>query len=556
MSLLSYLWYPFLFVTALLAAGVCYILRLLFILPLFDPTRKLPGPKPNGLLKGHMHLVMNANITDKTCDKLVKAYGKTMRIDGFGSWDPRFYTLDHRALTYVLNNSNKYQKPWQSRRVIGGLIGYGMLATEGATHRAQKKVITPAFSSANLKDFLPIFFDKAVELLAKWDELVEEAPLDDTKGKDSAEIDVYHWMSRVAFDIIGLAGFDYKFNAIQNEENPVYIAYKRMFGMTLDQERSILNTMIDVYFPMFFKVFPDEGTKAVMASHKVIYAKAQELLDTKREAVLKEMEYGNKDEPAKDLLSRLLKSNLSTSVPESQRLSDSSLLDNINTMLFAGSDTTSLALAWTLHLLALHPDIQTSLRQELVALHESAANPSDPSVFSVLDELPHLDNVIRESLRLIPPVHSSLRVAMEDDVIPTSEPVKLRDGTIADGGIRIKKGTYVHVALEGMNLLRDVWGEDAIEFKPERWNNLPEAVKQNPGIYGGMMTFSHGPRACIGVRFSVIIMKVFLYFIITSYRFETVTRITKENHVMVRPHPNGEWQKPSRLPLRATRINS
>lgn len=169
-------------------------------------------------------------------------------------------------------------------------------------------------------------------------------------------------------------------------------------------------------------------------------------------------------------------------------------MDNINTMLFAGSDTTSLALAWTFHLLATHPDIQNSLRKEFVALQESAANPSDPSVFSTLDELTCLDNVIRESLRLIPPVHSSLRVAMEDDVIPTSEPVKLRDGTTVDGGIRIKQGTFVHVALEGMNMLRDVWGEDAIEFKPERWNNLPEAVKQNPGIYGGMMTFSHGPR--------------------------------------------------------------
>ena len=79
-------------------------------------------------------------------------------------------------------------------------------------------------------------------------------------------------MSRVAFDIIGLAGeidrghcaihssycnagFDYKFNAIQNEENPVYLAYKRMFGMTLDQKRGMLNTMVDVYFPVFFKVF-------------------------------------------------------------------------------------------------------------------------------------------------------------------------------------------------------------------------------------------------------------------------------------------------------------
>ncbi|KAG8701576.1 hypothetical protein FRC09_005275 [Ceratobasidium sp. 395] len=497
----------------------------------------------------------SANITDKTCDKLVKTYGKTMRVDGFGSWDPRFYTLDHRALTYVLNNSNKYQKPWQSRRIIGGLIGYGMLATEGATHRVQKKVITPAFSSANLRDFLPIFFTKAKELLSQWNDSMEISTQDDEKVV-SFETDVYHWMARAAFDMIGLAGFDYAFNAIQNEDNPVYIAYKRMFGMTLDQNRGFLHTILSVYCPWLYKIFPDEATKAVTASHEVIYAKCKELVETKREAVLKEMEYGNKDEPAKDLLSRLLKSNLETSLPDNQRLPDSDLMDNINTMLFAGSDTTSLALAWTLHLLALHPDIQNSLRADLVSLQHSVADPSDPALFPALDELPQLDNIIRESLRLIPPVHSSLRVAMENDIIPTAEPIRMRDGTMNNSGVHIKKGTYVHIALEGMNMLRDVWGEDAPEFRPARWNNLPEVVKQNPGIYGGMMTFSHGPRACIGVRFSVMIMKTFLYFLLTSYRFEPVMRITKENHVMVRPHPNGEWRKPSKLPLRVIRIES
>ncbi|KAG9125473.1 hypothetical protein FRC07_007468 [Ceratobasidium sp. 392] len=517
--------------------------------------KKLPGPKSTGLFGNHMGLVMNANATPNTCDRLIKAYGKTIRVDGFGSWDPRFYTLDHRALTYILNNSNKYQKPWQSRRVIGGLIGYGMLATEGATHRLQKKVITPAFSSGNLRDFLPIFFDKAKELLHQWNDLMESSTQDDKKVL-SSEIDVYHWMARAAFDMIGLAGFDYAFNAIQNEDNPVYIAYKRMFGMSLDQERGFLNTILSVYCPWFYKIFPDEATKAVTASHKVIYSTCKELVETKREAVLKEMEYGNKDEPAKDLLSRLLKSNLSTAIPESQRLPDSDLMDNINTMLFAGSDTTSLALAWTLHLLALHPDIQTSLRADLVSLKHSVADPSDPALFSALDELPQLDNVIRESLRVIPPVHSSLRVAMEDDIIPTADPVRMHDGTINTNGVYIKKGTYVYVALEGMNMLRDVWGEDAPEFRPTRWDNLPEAVKQNPGIYGGIMTFSHGPRACIGVRFSVMIMKTFLYFLLTTYRFEPVMRVTKENHVMVRPHPNGEWRKPSKLPLRVIRIEA
>nr|AVZ23866.1 cytochrome P450 [Thanatephorus cucumeris] len=546
---LALIWYALLAITCLVGVAACYFVRILLVLPLFDPMYKLSGPKLKGLLIGDMHLVMNANRTPQTCDKLVKSYGKTMKISGFGSWDPRLYTLDQRALTYILNNPTKYQKPWQSQRIIGNLIGYGMLATEGITHRIQKRVITPAFSSENLKHFLPIFFSKAQELQTKWDSLF------DPNKEEGIDIDVYNWMSRGAFDIIGLAGFDYAFNAIENEENPVYIAYKEMFAMTLDLERSrgLISMLISVYCPTFYKIFPDEATKAVAASHKVIYGMCRELVENKREAVIREMESGDKTEFAKDLLSRLLRSNLSVDLPESQRLSDESLMDNINTMLFAGSDTTSLALAWTLFLLATHQNYQESLREELVAFQDIVVDPYDPSVYSSLDELPKLNNIIRESLRLIPPVHSSLRVAMEDDIIPTSEPVQMSDGTLATGGVHIKKGTYVHIALEGINMVRDVWGEDADVFRPERWENLPEAVKANPSIYGGMMTFSHGPRACMGLRFSTMVMKTFLYFMISSYRFEPIVRITKENNVMVRPYPNGEWQKPAKLPLRATR---
>ncbi|ELU42473.1 cytochrome P450 hydroxylase [Rhizoctonia solani AG-1 IA] len=545
---LALIWYTLLAIACLVGVAACYFVRILFVLPLFDPMYKLSGPKSKGLLIGDMHLVMNANRTPQTCDKLVKSYGKTMKISGFGSWDPRLYTLDQRALTYILNNPTKYQKPWQSQRIIGNLIGYGMLATEGITHRIQKRVITPAFSSENLKHFLPIFFSKAQELRIKWDSLF------DPNKEEGVDIDVYNWMSR------GLdhpthsdrSGFDYAFNAIENEENPVYIAYKEMFAMTLDLERS--RGLIMGYGLFFMSLQqlnptqqPDEATKAVTASHKVIYGMCRELVENKREAVIREMESGDKTEFAKDLLSRLCEF-------QGQRLSDESLMDNINTMLFAGSDTTSLALAWTLFLLATHQHYQESLREELVAFQDIVVDPYDPSVYSSLDELPKLNNIIRESLRLIPPVHSSLRVAMEDDIIPTSEPVQMSDGTLSADGVHIKKGTYVHIAFEGINMVRDVWGEDADVFRPERWENLPEAVKVNPSIYGGMMTFSHGPRACMGLRFSMMVMKTFLYFMISSYRFEPIVRITKENNVMVRPYPNGEWQKPAKLPLRAIRI--
>lgn len=166
-----------------------------------------------------------------------------------------------------------------------------------------------------------------------------------------------------------------------------------------------------------------------------------------------------------------VKSNLSTDTLPSQRISDGELLANVNTFFFAGSDTTSLALTWVLYLLAAYPEIQARLREELRTFSETGPNiPSfDEKIgwqelWSALDDLPYLNNVIREALRVIPPVHSSIRVAMQDDEIPTSEAIKMRDGSVKYG-IKIAKGQFIHIPVESMNVDKGVWGEDAWIFK-------------------------------------------------------------------------------------------
>ena len=171
-----------------------------------------------------------------------------------------------------------------------------------------------------------------------------------------------------------------------------------------------------------------------------------------------------------------VKSNIAKDLPPSQRISDADILNNINTFMFAGSDTTSLALTWTLLLLAQHPDAQTRLREELLSVSSSSntqelTDEEVQSLHSTIASLPFLHNVSRESMRLIPPVHSSLRVATQDDEVPTSYPVKfrnLRDGAVVEDigkTISVPKGSFVHVPIEAFNLDKEVWGNDAWEFK-------------------------------------------------------------------------------------------
>ena len=154
------------------------------------------------------------------------------------------------------------------------------------------------------------------------------------------------------------------------------------------------------------------------------------------------------------------------------RLSDDEILHNMNTLLFAGADTTSVSLTWTLYLLAQNPDLQTRLRNEFLSdvpaisiskLTEAEIHSLSGSILN----LSYFHNVIRESLRLVPPVHSFFRVTTKDDQVPTMYPVHDRHGNIMEGkrNVTVPKGTFVQVAIEGFNLDKELWGEDAWEFK-------------------------------------------------------------------------------------------
>ena len=248
----------------------------------------------------------------------------------------------------------------------------------------------------------------------------------------------------------------------------------------------------------------------------------------------------------RDILSVLVRSNLA-SVP-SQRLSLDETLCQISTFLSAGHETSAAALTWTLYALARAPDIQARLRRELRSVPlPSSHPPSSPqsslstsptssaipdadsdTVAAVLTH-PYLDAVVREALRLHAPVTSTMRVAGKDDVVPVARPFVDRRGRACDA-IRVRQGDIITVPLQAMNKSKEVWGEDAEVFRPERWLEGGEAEEDEgedgsrweatgrpgrgqrragpPGLWGNMLTFLNGNplngnRACIGFRFAI-----------------------------------------------------
>ncbi|KAJ7246433.1 cytochrome P450 [Mycena rebaudengoi] len=550
---------PLIYILSFFVTVFLYIFFRALVAPRFSGLRDLPGPPVQKWFGNHFRHVLNPTLTPFVHEIFVQYYGRTVRIRGLGPWDERLLTLDPLSVSHIFKNTAIYVKPWQSRRVITSLIGCGMLSAEGQVHKRQRRVALPAFSAQNMRSLVDISFKKGIQLRDAWVDL-----LGSETESTSVRIDVCQFLSRVTFDVMGLAGFDYNFNSVQDETNELFIAYKDMFEVAISQS-TMFRKLLSIYLPIINQLFPDTAVRTVQRCQAVIHRVAGRLIQEKKQKIV-EGEKSGDSYNGKDLLTLLLKSNTAADLPPEQRISDDDILNNINTFMFAGSDTSSLSLTWTLLLLAQNIGIQDRLRTELLSVAQEfprdlseLSEDQIQSLHSTLSGLPFLHNVTRESLRLIPPVHSTARVATQNNEVPTLYPVHNRNGTVNETkhSFIVPKGTFVHLSIEAFNLDKAFWGEDAWEFKPDRWECLPEAVQQYPWHFSNILTFSTGPRACPGLRFTLTEIKTLYYILLTNFVFrETEDKITKENVILTRPYISGKFKDGSQCPLLVSRFSA
>lgn len=176
-----------------------------------------------------------------------------------------------------------------------------------------------------------------------------------------------------------------------------------------------------------------------------------------------------KHDPAlagKDLLHVLVKSSLSTDLPSNQRLSPEELIGQITTFLFAGSDTTSMLLSFTLHYLSINPLVQSTLITEIDNFHSDLAQGGEEKeiTWENVNNLVYLRAVVLETLRLCPALPTLARVTREKLVVPLSSPLP---GS-SEFSFVIEKGAQVAISLYAANRDPNIW-EKAEEFYPERW---------------------------------------------------------------------------------------
>ncbi|KAI0764581.1 cytochrome P450 [Trametes elegans] len=496
----------YIFVAGLVAWSLWTFLRPLFVR---SPLDVVPGPPSQSVLSGNLAQLFEADAWGFH-DELSTKYGPVVKINAVlgRKW---LYVFDPTALqSIVLREQGTYdQIAWlvQSNNM---LLGSGLLSVLGDPHRRQRKMLLPVFSVKHLRDLTPVFYEVTSRLVEAITERVQDAP---------CNLDVLQWMSRTALEIIGQAGMGHSFDSLtaDNATDPFTDAAKDYLPLSFTPEMMVVRQLSQVLTrmgPAWFRRWivdhiPIARTQQLKRVVDVLHQTSVNIINEKK-AALEKGEWAG----GKDIMSILLRANMT--VDESERLPDEQIVGQINTLLFAATDTTSHVMAQVLQLLAEHPDVQDKLRREIIA-----ARDGHDIAYDKLHSLPYLEAVCKETLRMFPPTPIVLREAFRDTTLALSQPMRGADGTMLDK-IAIPKGTNVLVGVRACNRNRALWGDDADEWKPERWlKPLPKALEDAsvPGVYSHLMTFVGGGRSCVGFSFAQLEMKVVLSTLLTNFTF-------------------------------------
>ncbi|XP_010446495.1 PREDICTED: alkane hydroxylase MAH1-like [Camelina sativa] len=216
----------------------------------------------------------------------------------------------------------------------------------------------------------------------------------------------------------------------------------------------------------------------------------------------------NVDSPSKDLLTSYM--NLDTAKYKLLNPSDDRFLrDTVLTFMLAGRDTTGSGLTWLFWLLCQTPEVMAKIRQEINKnLTDGSESGVDSGSFNPqeLKKLVYLHGAICEALRLYPPVPFQHKSPTEADVLPS--------------GHKVDANSKILFCLYSLGRMKSVWGEDALEFKPERWISESGRSVHEPSYK--FLSFNAGPRTCLGKEVALMQMKTVAVKIIQNYEMKIV----------------------------------
>ncbi|OCH85026.1 cytochrome P450 [Obba rivulosa] len=466
-------------------------------------AHRLPSP-PRRLanwLWGH-ELAIFEGEADEMYTKWAAACGAFYRVKAALLHRDIIVAADHAAVQHIFQNSDDYVKSPAFRPPVANVLGKGLVWAEGDDHKKQRRILTPAFSPESIKGMADDVSECAEKLVSRLTNCV-------LSHAGGVTVNIVEYTSTCTLDIIGRVAFGHDFKSGQTTEAK-QIAASWHGHVNSGLSFGAFVAMLVIHAVPDITRIPLPAIKAGGRIREIVTKLSMRLIDR-----------GAFNDRGRDIMSILMRADKEHGVKEAG-LTPQQIVDNVNTFIMVGHETTAGSLSFTLLELARHPEKQQRLRDE-VREHGRDLTYDD------VQRLEYLDAVVKEGLRLHPASPQTERVALKDDVIPLTKPVRTTDGQTLSS-VRVKAGQVFHIPFTTMHVNPSVWGANAAQFEPERWITPggvppPSAL---PHGWSGLVTFCDGPRNCIGYRLAIFEFKVILATLIRALEFHDTTAVVRE----------------------------
>ncbi|XP_054848946.1 cytochrome P450 3A21-like [Eublepharis macularius] len=436
----------------------------------------IPGPRPIPFLGTILFCRHGIMKFDEDCHR---KYGKV-----WGFYDGRMPVLavtDPAIIKVVL--VKECYSVFTNRRDFGptGKLVDAVSIAKDEQWKRIRTVLSPTFTSGKLKDMFPIILNHAKILMKNIQGKVErEEPLD-----------IKDLFGAYSMDVVTGTSFGVTTDSMNNPKDPFVKEAQKLVRFDLFSSLFLLMFVFPFVQPLLkmmnISFFPTDAVEFFARSIAKIKANRDK----------------GKEVGRVDFLQLMIESQKSNNTNKSngmdhvdKALTENEILAQAVIFIFAGYEATSNILGYLAYELAVHPDTQQKLQEEIDSVLPNKA----PVTYDSVMQMEYLDMAVNETLRMYPVGGRLERVCKKDVEI---------------NGLTIPKGVVVMVASHVMHFDPEYWPEPK-EFRPERFS--PEMKdKINPYVF---MPFGAGPRNCIGMRFALLIIKVSIASLMQHFTFK------------------------------------
>uniref|UniRef100_A0A7N0TPV0 Cytochrome P450 n=1 Tax=Kalanchoe fedtschenkoi TaxID=63787 RepID=A0A7N0TPV0_KALFE len=400
-------------------------------------------------------------------------YGKNF-LFWFGN-KPRLAVYDKDIIKDALLNTNGAIERTKVNPSAKVLLGDGLIALAGGEKWAlHRRMANQAFKSN--WGWIPEIVASTDQMLEKWET--------ERGGKEEFELEVSKEVHLLTADILSRTAFGSSFE----EGKQIFENQEKLMALTSLAFRSI-------YIPGF-RFLPTRKNLERWRLEKKVHESIRRLMEMN----------GKREENSRNLLS-LMMSTYKNQDGKEERLRPDEVIDECKTFYVAGKETSGNFMSWALLCLAMHPEWQIKAREEVTRVLKNNKAPTAED----LNELKTIMLITNETLRLYPPIVMLTRETTRD---------------IRLGKIDVLAGTELFLSQIAVHRDPEIWGSDANDFNPSRFNEPKKHLASS-------FPFGLGPRFCVGQSLALVEAKVGLAMIIKNYSFEvSPTYVHAPMHLM------------------------